>query len=210
MRKMGKGLMSLFCNPRDVSKGDSTAVNVGAFEKQPQDDLVAENARLKKSLSILMGKYDVLLNVSNEILTAPEMFDRFRESLSSCQKEICIMTPWMSDHVVGKIKDKLKEVLGRGVRIKIRTGLNSNPLYQASAFKAFDILDDLKSGYDNFSFVPDQIIGASSVLIVDDSFYIVGGFNFLGIDEESSPKEVGVYCTEKTKLEALKLRYFDF
>ncbi len=205
---MGLGVMSLF--GRTNKKNDS-ADNIDVLGEQlKQDELRAENYRLKKSLSILMGKYDALLNASNEILTTPEMFDCFRNSLVLAQKEICIMTPWMSDHVVGKMKDKLIEVLQRGVKIKIRTGLNSNPLYQPSAFKAFDILDEIKGEHENFSFVPDQNIGASSVLVVDNIFYIVGGFNFLGIDEESSPKEVGVYCTEKSKLDALKLRYFDF
>lgn len=75
---------------------------------------------------------------------------------------------------------------------------------------AFDVFEEFKRDYKNLTFEIDSIIGASSILIIDDDFYIVGGFNFLGIDEESSPKEVGVYCTEKNKLEALRLRYFDF
>ena len=174
------------------------------------DKLLVENGRLQHSQSILMKKYDELLNVSNKIMTTNEMFDTFTQSLKEAEREIDIMVPWMSDHVVGKLKVRLESILQKGIKIKIRSGFNANPIYQASSFMAFDIFEEFKRDYKNLAVEIDSIIGASSVLIIDDDFYIVGGFNFLGIDEESSPKEVGVCCTEKNKLEALRLRYFDF
>lgn len=174
------------------------------------DKLLNDNSKLRISQEILMKKYDELLMSSNEIVTANEMLDIFTRSLNNAEKEINIMVPWMSDHVLGKLKDKLVEILNKNVLIKIRSGFNANPVYQASSFMAFDILEELKRDYNNLFFEIDEVIGASAVLIVDDKFYIVGGFNFLGIDEESSPKEVGVYCTEKVKLNVLKLRFFSF
>lgn len=174
------------------------------------DKLLVENGRLQHSQSILMKKYDELLNVSNKIMTTNEMFDTFTQSLKEAEREIDIMVPWMSDHVVGKLKVRLESILQKGIKIKIRSGFNVNPIYQASSFMAFDVFEEFKRDYKNLTVEIDSIIGASSVLIIDDDFYIVGGFNFLGIDEESSPKEVGVYCTEKNKLETLRLRYFDF
>ena len=174
------------------------------------DKLLAENGKLQRSQSILMKKYDELLNDSNKVMTTNEMFDTFTQSLNEAETEIDIMVPWMSDYVVGKLKVRLESILKKGIKIKIRSGVNANPLYQASSFMAFDIFEEFKRDYKNLVVEIDSIIGASSVLIIDDDFYIVGGFNFLGIDEESSPKEVGVYCTEKNKLKALRLRYFDF
>ena len=191
-------------------KNGMKSVSNDFVSRAEYDKLLAENGRLQHSQSILMKKYDELLNVSNKIMTTNEMFDTFTQSLKEAEKEIDIMVPWMSDHVVGKLKGRLEGILQKGIKIKIRSGFNANPVYQVSSFMAFDIVGELKRDYKNLAVEIDSIIGASSVLIIDDDFYIVGGFNFLGIDEESSPKEVGVYCTEKNKLEALKLRYFVF
>ena len=191
-------------------KNDMKPVSNDFVTRAEYDKLLAENGRLQHSQSILMKKYDELLNVSNKIMTTNEMFDTFTQSLKEAEREIDIMVPWMSDHVVGKLKVRLESILQKGIKIKIRSGFNANPIYQASSFMAFDIFEEFKRDYKNLAVEIDSIIGASSVLIIDDDFYIVGGFNFLGIDEESSPKEVGVYCTEKNKLETLRLRYFDF
>lgn len=172
--------------------------------------LEAENRKLKISLGILTEKYDTLLLASNCILNASEMYDCFRSVLESAVKEIDIMVPWMSDYVLGKLVPFLRKTLEKGIIVKIRTGLNQNPLYQDSSYKAFDISDSLKKDYPNFIVCPDITIGASCLLIVDDSFYIVGGYNFLGVDEESSPTEVGIKCEESTKLQLLRLRHFSF
>ena len=193
----------------DINKSEQV-INQVSINQSELDRIVVENLKLRRSQEILMKRYDDLLMVSNEIVTANEMLDIFTKSLKDVEKEIDIMVPWMSDHVVGKLKEKLEDVLKRNIVVKIRSGFNPNPVYQASSFMAFDILGEFKRDYKNLSFEIDEIIGASAVLVVDDKFYVVGGFNFLGIDEESSPKEVGVYCTEKVKLEALRLRYFDF
>lgn len=179
----------------------------------PMDKLAAleaENRKLKRSLDILTRKYDTLLLASNCVLNASEMYDCFRSALDSAIKEIDIMVPWMSDYVLGKLVLFLRKTLEKDIIVKIRTGLNQNPLYQDSSYKAFDMLDSLKKDYPNLIFYPDITIGASCLLIVDDSFYIVGGYNFLGVDEESSPTEVGIKCEESTKLQLLRLRHFSF
>ena len=154
-----------------------------------------EFLKLKKSHELLLARYDELLNNSSKIMYTSEILECLDNALLNAENELDILSPWVSGYVLSKKADRLKKLLEKGVAINIITGLKPNQLDRNSSIRAFYELERLQTG-------------GSNILLCDNRFYLITGFNLLGIDEEADAKEAGVRGQDPVRIKLLRKNFF--
>lgn len=171
-------------------------------------ELEAEFLKLKSSHEMLLARYDELLNNSSKVIYTSEILECLDWALLNAEKELDILSPWVSGYVLSKKADRLKKLLKKGVTIKIITGLNPNLLYRDSSIQAFYELERLQCKYPTLHIKRSNKTGGSNILLCDNLFYLITGFNLLGIDEEADAREVGVRGQEPVRIKLLREKFF--
>ena len=171
-------------------------------------ELESEYLKLKKSHELLLARYDELLNNSSKVIYTSEILECLDWALLNAEKELYILSPWVSGYVLSKKADRLKKLLEKGVTVKIITGLNPNLLYRDSSIQAFYELEKLQCEYPSLHIKRSNKTGGSNILLCDNHFYLITGFNLLGIDEEADAREVGVRGQEPVRIKLLREKFF--
>lgn len=171
-------------------------------------ELEAEFLKLKTSHELLLARYDELLNNSSKVIYTREILECLDWALLNAEKELDILSPWVSGYVLSKKTDILKKLLEKGVTVKIITGLNPNLLYRDSSIRAFYELERLQCEYTQLHIKKSDKTGGSNILLCDNHFYLITGFNLLGIDEEADAREVGVKGQEPVRIKLLREKFF--
>lgn len=167
-----------------------------------------EFLKLKKSHELLLARYDELLNNSSKIMYTSEILECLDNALLNAENELDILSPWVSGYVLSKKADRLKKLLEKGVAINIITGLNPNLLYRNSSIRAFYELERLQCEFPLLHIKRSDKTGGSNILLCDNRFYLITGFNLLGIDEEADAKEAGVRGQDPVRIKLLRKNFF--
>lgn len=171
-------------------------------------ELETEYIKLQKSHELLLARHDKILNNSSKVLYTSEILECLDSALLNAEKELDILSPWVSGYVLSKKADRLKKLLEKGVTVKIITGLNPNLIYRDSSIRAFYELERLQCEYPLLNIKRSDKTGGSNILLCDQSFFLITGCNLLGIDEEADAREVGVKGQDLMRIKLLREKFF--
>ena len=145
-------------------------------------------------------------------------------SFTTAKETIYIISPWIASWVMGTFMDAIiTSALNRGVSIKILYGIGN--LKGSNTMSEFDkrrndstdkFAEILKNKYkkygDKFSMQRGNTHG--KLLICDETYYIIGSYNFLSFDGYYSSADVrhemGDYSENRKQIAYYKRRYFNF
>lgn len=130
-----------------------------------------------------------------------EVRRRFDEALSSAERELDIMSARISFKVMRALKSRLKELLERGVEIKIRYDADD-----AITRKAAKMLRKDFKRYRNFEVRASE--ARAKIFICDEKFYVQSGFNVLSFDGLMEGADDGEYSTDAESLKECREKYF--
>lgn len=135
-----------------------------------------------------------------------EVRRRLDEALAVVECELDIMSARISFKVMRSLKPRLRELLERGVEIKILYG--SGDSTDAITRKAAKALRKEFKRYSNFRM--SQGDGRGKVFICDEKFYVRSGFNVLSYNGLMEGLNDGEYSTDAESLRAIREQYFGF
>lgn len=203
--------------------------NFSYHSKKQIDTLHKKIIHLQKQFGEYLGQMGKSWQAEDaEICVRPLENEEIRHALlnsfTTAQETLYIISPWISGWVMDPFMDALMtSTLKRGVSIKILYGIGN--LNGSDTLKEFDkkrndstdyFAEKLKNKYKkygtNFSMQRGNTHG--KLLICDETYYIIGSYNFLSFDGDYSTADVrhemGDYSENRKQIAYYKKRYFDF
>lgn len=155
-----------------------------------------------------------------------ELRDVLLQTFELAQKEICIITPWITRWVVdGFMIDKMRQAIEKGVKIRILYGIGdisstqqkkSNYNDNDRNIKTENMAQTLQKTFAKYGnrFSMHRSNTHGKLLICDDQFYVIGSFNFLSFDgdytKDNVRGEIGDFSENKEMITFYKKRFFSF
>jgi len=118
-----------------------------------------------------------------EVYEHPEIL---RKAIRDASSRLLLVSPWVRKAVVTReFARTLEEALDRGVRIFVGYGISEDKEFAKNDEQAVQRLEELAERNDNFSL---GLLGNThaKVLAVDDSFAVIGSFNWLSFRGDPS------------------------
>lgn len=149
--------------------------------------------------------------IEEEQLCDEQIKDRFYQMLSHAQREIFIISPWVSERVTKQILPTLKKAATRGVKIYIIYGIANN---YSSEDKRNQISKEQIQQYQRElgnALTVKKDNTHVKICICDDS-YLVGSYNFLSFDGEYTTNtwhELCSYGKNVKKIQEWKQTFFN-
>lgn len=166
----------------------------------------AEISMLRKSMNDKIRELE--LGKINEILMLEKLKENFWHSLTTCKREIDIYVPFIGSTIKDrKFIDSVSFALSRGVKIKIRCGMDDGSSQSdngnGSAKHIHKSMKELKTklrgnklaNINNLTYKLDN--AHCKLLIVDDEYYILSSMNFLSYKGEDIVNKYGEIMSEK-------------
>lgn len=155
-----------------------------------------------------------------------ELRDVLLQTFGWAQKEICIITPWITRWVVdGFMIDKMRQAIEKGVKIRIVYGIGDISSTQQKKrndndndrnIKTENMAQTLQKTFAQYGnrFSMHRSNTHGKLLICDDQFYVIGSFNFLSFDgdytKDNVRGEIGDFSENKEMITFYKKRFFSF
>lgn len=151
-----------------------------------------------------------------------EIRRKFIQALKDSQIELDIISPWVNAHTVNEhIRYLMENLLKKGVKIRIIYGIGSdNSLYgydDSRSKRSDDVVNELRKQFKKYVklFVARRDNTHEKVLICDNSYYIIGSYNFLSFDgdysrESNIRKESAFQCFNTDIIRKLRHKKFNF
>ena len=180
---------------------------------------VSEEAAIKAAeFAVNQCKKNKISFSNNKDLSNSEIRDAFINAIRTAEKELNIYVPWISFKVVNKdLKKDFEDALKRNVTIKILYGIEDN---WNSSYKRTDktemVASELANLYEKYGslFRMKRTNSHAKLLLCDNVFYIIGGYNFLSFDgdyrKENTRGELSEYSEDLEQLTTYRQKYFDF
>lgn len=148
----------------------------------------------------------------NTFLDKKDMIFKLQTALLKAEKELDIQSPWITSRVVDDLfLDKLGRLLERGVTVKITYGIadDANTKHKNITTNVLvNTLNEKFKKYKNFKLKKGN--SHSKILLCDDSFAVIGSFNWLSYDGKSDREESGSLIIDKTEISEMRSRIFNF
>lgn len=146
------------------------------------------------------------------------------ETFNWAQREICIITPWISSWVVDPFMiDRMRRAMEKNVNICIVYGIGDissmprNKNADNDRNKKTEVMAErLQKTFAQYGdrFRMQRQNTHAKLLICDDRYYVIGSYNFLSFDGDYSKDnvrgEIGDYSENKELLAIYKKRHFNF
>ena len=203
--------------------------NFSSHSKKQIDTLHKKIIQLQKQFGEYLGQMGKNWQQEDaEICVRPLENEEIRHALlnsfTTAQETLYIISPWISGWVLNPFMDALiTSTLKRGVSIKILYGIGN--LNGSDTLKEVDkkrndsteyFAEKLKNKYKKYGtlFAMQRGNTHGKLLICDETYYIIGSYNFLSFDGDYSTADVrhemGDYSENKKQIAYYKKRYFDF
>lgn len=145
-------------------------------------------------------------------LDKKDMIFKLQTALLRAENELDIQSPWITSRVVDDLfLDKLGRLLEKGVTVKITYGIaddNNTKSKNISTNALVNILNEHFKKYKNFKIKKGN--SHSKILLCDDSFAIIGSFNWLSYDGKSDREESGSLIIDEKEINDMRSRIFNF
>lgn len=148
--------------------------------------------------------------IEEEQLCDEQIKKRFYQMLSHAQREIFIISPWVSERVTKQILPILKKAITRGVKIHIIYGIANNSSEDIRNQKSKEQIQWYQRELGNALTVKKDNTHVK-ICICDDS-YLVGSYNFLSFDGEYTANtwhELCSYGKDTKKIQTWKQTFFN-
>ena len=169
-------------------------------------DLETQREDLQQELFNLQEEIDRLLRSERRSAVDGDrdIGGRIDEALERAEVELDIASCWLSFKVMRALKSRLKNLLERGVTIKILYGTDDDDdARDVITRKAAKMLRREFKRYENFRLMRGEV--RERLIICDEKFYVVTAYNVLSFDGELD----GEYSTEKDSLRRYREQYFE-
>lgn len=148
--------------------------------------------------------------IEEEQLYDKEIKERFYQMLSHAQREIFIISPWVSERVTKQILPIFKKAVNRGVKIYIIYGIANISSEDIRNQKSKEQIQRYRRELGNALTIKKDNTHVK-ICICDDS-YLVGSYNFLSFDGEYTTDtwhELCSYGKDTKKIQTWKQTYFN-
>ena len=209
----------------DRPKLQTSISTVGLLESRIEEKEISideagsrdEVERLKAEVAKLQGEKaqveEELNSLEMRYVEVHEHRPMFERSLIEARHRILIVSPWIRDSVLTSYRlRKLSDLVERGVEVFIAYGLGADEKQgKDKGEQAIRLLNHLSDRYPNLHFREFGDTHAK-ILLVDDSFAVIGSFNWLSFEGSSRRdfrEEMSFRINKKTEIERLFQRYFE-
>ncbi|MGL4772193.1 MAG: phospholipase D-like domain-containing protein [Clostridium sp.] len=211
LNNLGNNLMKTIENKTmQIDSNVKTALKE-AFDK----NTITESVQNEVLNSIKSGE----VKVYNEYqLMNSEIKRKFIETFSIAEKEIDIISPWVSNWIFNEkeIMNGFKKALSRGVNIKIIYGIGNEP-NKEDCKRNFYTDENVNKLSKMFSSYKGKLIFKKGnthekILICDDAYYLIGSYNLLSFKGDYTGNdirnEIMTYSENKVIINNLRRTHF--
>jgi uncharacterized protein (DUF697 family) len=191
-----------------------------AFEEGKR---VAEGLSLR-AMKQRLDQYRQMVNeLKNQPLSNSEIPNWMLYALRQAKNEIDIMSPWANRRVANGLRSDMEKALDRGVTLKILYGLHERSDQQKERLnRTTQVIEEMRIWFRPYGglFRARDIAETHNpsgthgkLFICDESFYLLGSFNFLSFDgdyEDGGREEIAEMSRDIDLLRWYRKRYFSF
>lgn len=145
----------------------------------------------------------------NTIIYDTDIYKALKEAISKTERELDIMSPWVSESVVtNEIRSMIRNLVNRGAVIKIIYGMKKDDVRLESTEKTIYSIRKY-CGKNGINVKAKYLVSHSKLIICDDKYYIITSCNPLS-HKGNLWGEIGEKSSNIRNLEKYRNKYFQF
>lgn len=162
-----------------------------------QDEFIATQEKLSSD------------KINNTIIFDSDIYKALKEAIVCTEKELDIMSPWVSESVVtNEIRTMIRSLVNRGATIKIIYGMKKDDNRLENTEKTIQSIRRY-CGENGVNVKAKYLVSHSKLIICDNKFYIITSCNPLS-HKGNQWKEIGEKSTNTENLQKYRDKYFQF